>query len=1094
MKKSSKIICKGILGVLIALFLTIPTGAVFINFHSIFSPNLSNSSIYRMGASIIVDDDGTGDYTSIQAAINNAFPGDVIIVKAGSYSDQLTINVANLTITAYVGDEPTISVSSYGVGIDVTAADVLLEGFEIYGNNSRTGGPYPTIRANTGADGLVVNRNSFRVYTGGIGQMALMIAPGVTNVSFTNNFLTNYATSLYHAARVVRTDMYYGSIQDAIDVAVSGDTIMVFSGMYDEQLAINKRVTLDGNGPGSVLQPTALPALGVYDVEIDVTSAVLKDFTFDFNGPTDTRSGNGIAVSDLSMPPVRNVKIQNNIIYTGDANTGIQTGKYSDVSGLLISGNMFYGDADGMGEGVYVNPYPGTGKVTIENNRFYGNLYAGISIEASNVTVFNNTINSSITKGVSGIRFIELTGGRVFSGVNISRNTITNMTYGIRIGTTTNVGSELRAEIQSNTINHNDNGIWVLYGANLSHGVHKNSLAYNTNYGINNIGSIRIDATNNWWGSMKGPYHPVANPSGTGVDVSDGVTFWPWYEFNAYSIRPYVQYLVGAPNAQGGFLIKDTTHIQIIARDNDSGLQSFKYRTWDALTRWSPWMEYTDGFTFSGDGLKIVQYNATDKAGTQNTGTRRHMLDMTPPTVTVLYPNGGEYLRGATTILWEAADKIPDQYQEDRISYYALPSYFPGHLQSFQPTVQNLDSIQLLLYGDDANVTVRVFSALTPVPIPIANSSQRLRNIGGNINAPVWIDFPFDTNVTLDTNITYYIGVSQKKFGPIGFYWYYYDSTGLSDPYTFGHAWLNGTGGLISHPEWDWAFRTMYWDEDLKITLEYSPTGVSPWSLIKDDEKNDGTYIWDTTRYPEGNNYRIRIIATDDIGNMAADISDNKFIIDNTGPYISNIVITDVTIERTDYTKDGDAVEITATIGGNPIAISADLSGLGKGTNVLPTSFTGAIAKWLVSSINCTPANGTVTVRVIATDPTGDESGNLGTIIADNAIPTIEIIRPVPGLYISDRMRHIQFSYPFVIGPITFRVEAQDSGSGIRTVEFYIQDILKSNDSTAPYAFFWDEAAFGSFIVKVVAYDFVGHMNSAILRDFFIINLNIGGR
>jgi hypothetical protein len=204
-------------------------------------------------------------------------------------------------------------------------------------------------------------------------------------------------------------------------------------------------------------------------------------------------------------------------------------------------------------------------------------------------------------------------------------------------------------------------------------------------------------------------------------------------------------------------------------------------------------------------------------------------------------------------------------------------------------------------------------------------------------------------------------------------------------------------------------------------------------------------------------------------------------------------VITDATLERTDYTKNGDAVEITATIGGNPIAISADLSGLGKGTNVPPTSFTGTVAKWIVSSINCSPPNGTITVRVTAVDPTGDESGNLGTIIADNAIPTIEIIRPVPGVYFRDRARRIHFSYPFVIGPITIRVNAQDSGSGIRTVEFYIQDILKSNVSEAPYAFFWDDAVFGFFILKVVAYDSVGHMNSAILRDFYIINFDFGG-
>ena len=1071
----------------IALFLTIPSGAVFIHFNSIFSRNVSNSSVYAMGAVIIVDQNGTGDYLSIQDAINHALPGDHIIVNAGTYREQLTINVARLNITAASGESPTIDVSSYAVGIDVTAAHVLLDGFTIIGNGSRVGGPYPTIRANTGADGLVVNSSTFHV-TKGYGWMALMIAAGVTNISFTNNIWENYATSLYHAARLFRTGLYYGSIQDAIDIAVSGDTIAVFPGIYDEQLAINKRIDLQGNGLGSVLQPTTSPTLGVYDVEIEATSAILEDLTFDFNGPTDTRSGNGIIVSDLSMPPVINVKIQNNIIYTGDANTGIHTGKYSDVSGLLISGNIFYGDADGRGEGVYVNPYTGTGKVTINHNQFYGNLSAGISIEASKVTASNNTIHNNITKGVTGIRYIDLTGGQIFSGVNITRNTITNMTYGIRIGTTTNVGSKLRAEILSNTIKNNDNGIWVEYGADLSNSVHKNSLAKNTNYGINNIGSSLVNATNNWWGDKSGPYHPVTNPSGKGVVVSNGVIFWPWYEFDAYSIPPYVQYLVGTPNGKGGTLIKDTTHIQIIARDNDSGLQSFKYRTWDALTRWSAWMDYTGDLTFSGDGLKIVQYNATDKAGTTTFGTKYHTLDTMAPTVNLIYPNGRVFLRGAATILWNAVDEIPDQRQETRNYYHTVSSNFPGHLQSFQPTAQKLHSIQLLLYGDDANVTVRLFKSITPFPIPIANSSQHLQNIAGNINNPVWIDFPFNTNVTLDTNATYYIGLSQKMFGPIGFYCYYDDSTGISDPYTYGHGWINETGGLISHPELDWCFRTMYWDKNIQIRLEYSPTGVSPWSTIADNEQNDGTYIWDTTRYPEGNNYRIRIFAIDGINNMGFDISDNNFWIDNTGPIVSNIVIKDSTLDRTDYTKNGDEVEISATVGGNPISIYGDLSDLGKGTNVPPTSFTGGTAKWLVSSINCTPANGAVIVRIIATDPNGDESGNLGTIISDNSPPVVKIIRPIPGVYFNDRMRHMHFSYPLVIGPITFRVEAQDTGSGIRTVEFYVQDVLKGNVSTAPYVFFWNERIFGYVIIKVIAYDTVGHTSTDTLNNFFILN------
>jgi pectin methylesterase-like acyl-CoA thioesterase len=38
---------------------------------------------------------------SIQEAINNAFPGDIIFVKPGEYSENIQINQDNLTIISY---------------------------------------------------------------------------------------------------------------------------------------------------------------------------------------------------------------------------------------------------------------------------------------------------------------------------------------------------------------------------------------------------------------------------------------------------------------------------------------------------------------------------------------------------------------------------------------------------------------------------------------------------------------------------------------------------------------------------------------------------------------------------------------------------------------------------------------------------------------------------------------------------------------------------------------------------------------------------------------------------------------------------------
>lgn len=365
--------------------------------------------------------------------------------------------------------------------------------------------------------------------------------PGAYDFDLTSpNPLLDISPSTWRSGGVktILVPYEYSTIQAAIAAAVAGDTVLVGSGTYNERLVIDKQLNLTGSGAATIVRPTDAPAPGVYDVEIDASGTIIQNFLFDFNDFDDTRGGQGIVVGDMNEPPVTTVQILDNIIYTGDGSgvggTGIQTGKYCDVSGLLIQGNIFYGDASGMGEGVYVNPYDGTDSVTIHANEFYGNLFSGVSIEASNVTASNNVINSNVTKGYYGVRLMDMTGGQTYNGVNISNNIITNLTYGVRIGTSSDLGSNLTATIIYNNITGNDVGIWVRYGAYLTDSVHYNNIAGNTNYGIDNAGGERsVAAGYNWWGNETGPQHSVFNPLGTGDSISDKVDFKPWL------IQPY---------------------------------------------------------------------------------------------------------------------------------------------------------------------------------------------------------------------------------------------------------------------------------------------------------------------------------------------------------------------------------------------------------------------------------------------------------------------------------------------------------------------------------------------------------------------------
>jgi pectin methylesterase-like acyl-CoA thioesterase len=293
------------------------------------------------------------------------------------------------------------------------------------------------------------------------------------------------ANTFDHSAYATSGTAIYWYIQDAIDDAVAGDTVYVGAGTYDEQLLIDTRITLLGEvGLTTIVRPSAAPAPGEYDVEINASNSSIMSVLFDFNGGTGlvdgSRSGNGIVISDLDGPDVTGVHISGVTIYTGHENTGIQTGKNANIGGLTIDYNTFYGDADGLGEGVYVNPLKATATsgVTIFGNNFYGNLYSAVSIEASDVEVNRNIIYSDVTKGLYGVRFfipsIVHVGGETYSGVVIGGpgpldgNTIENFQCGIMVGTTEDKGSLLEATIQGNDILNNDVGLCLRFGTSVT--------------------------------------------------------------------------------------------------------------------------------------------------------------------------------------------------------------------------------------------------------------------------------------------------------------------------------------------------------------------------------------------------------------------------------------------------------------------------------------------------------------------------------------------------------------------------------------------------------------------------------------------------
>ncbi len=113
----------------------------------IFSPQIQTKPVFVQQISILrVDDEGDGDFTTIQSALDQAKEGDIITVYSGKYQETLTIKTNLVTLeginyelgTGIDTEYPSIVGSSSGNVISIEAEEISISGFIIQGS----GGDY----------------------------------------------------------------------------------------------------------------------------------------------------------------------------------------------------------------------------------------------------------------------------------------------------------------------------------------------------------------------------------------------------------------------------------------------------------------------------------------------------------------------------------------------------------------------------------------------------------------------------------------------------------------------------------------------------------------------------------------------------------------------------------------------------------------------------------------------------------------------------------------------------------------------------------------------------------------------------------------
>jgi len=303
----------------------------------------------------------------------------------------------------------------------------------------------------------------------------------------------------------------YTTIQAAIDAASSSDTINVAAGTYyeDGQIVIDKYLTIVGADKATtIIKPNHDTTVGSSqsDAWIYVSPYVtfaLSEVTLDGTDLTGTpriinhaiQSCGELTVEDCI---IKNIKADTYygrgiVISAGESNT-IARCEFSEIQriGIHIRGSVeptdpiaYIEDCTyvGKGEGDWLDygiEFGGGGSGTVE----------GCDISACTGVA---SVDDSTSAGILATDYWGPS-----TSATVVNSTITGNTDGIAVGYADDDATVLTA--YCNDISGNE-------------------------YGILNVGTVEVDAENNWWGDASGP--SGVGP-GTGDGVSNNVDYDPW--------------------------------------------------------------------------------------------------------------------------------------------------------------------------------------------------------------------------------------------------------------------------------------------------------------------------------------------------------------------------------------------------------------------------------------------------------------------------------------------------------------------------------------------------------------------------------------